>query len=357
MINESEYKIHRLKEVIPPQFNRLENFLHTGHLDAYPLWMMRQAGRYLPEYHQVKSKVSNFMHACKTPKIASEITLQPLRRFELDAAIIFADILLILESFGYKVHFDGTGPKITHSQSLEDVIKSYTSNIDSDLDYVGQALEMTASRLHKNQTMIGFCGAPWTVALYAIDGQHSSLWAKGLTYIYKNEDVFKEFLELLTHASIEYLSLQVDSGAQMVMVFDSWIAYAPERFINEMAFKSANNLISAFKKRHPHIPVIYYPKGCSTSLLPYCHTTNLDVMALDHGDNIQLLQDQSSITFQGNIDHRILLTDPDCIEREVQRFKEQVARPAIINLSHGIIKETPVENVKAFVNAVRRNFK
>lgn len=341
------------KPILGPSHNRFQSFIQTGRLEYSPLWMMRQAGRYLPEYHLSKAKAMNFVQACKNPKIASEITLQPLRRFELDAAIIFSDILLILQSFGYSVSFDGKGPEITCQHSLERVVQYYEDNIDIELDYVGQALEITANQLHSNQTLIGFCGAPWTVALYALDPKRSPLWAEALAFIYKNYDLTLKFFELLSHASMEYLSLQVNSGAQMVMIFDSWLIHAPHRFINNLALESVDKLIHSFKKRHPHIPVIYYPKGKSEFVLERKGHKYFDALAVDNHESLSDLQSKTSLAFQGNFDHRILLTDKKTIEKEVQLFLEALKEPAILNLSHGILKNTPVENVATFVKAIR----
>lgn len=341
--------------LVAPQTNRFKSFVQSGRLEYSPLWMMRQAGRYLPEYHLLKSKAHNFLKACKTPKIASEITLQPLRRFELDAAIIFSDILVILECFGYSISFDGTGPQISHKLTLEQITEYYEDNVDTQLDYVSQAIEVTANALHNNHSLIGFCGAPWTVALYAFDQKRSPFWSEALSFIYKNEEQVHKFFKVLTHASMEYLSRQVNAGAHMVMIFDSWIAHAPQRYLDELALKYADKLIHDFKKRHPHIAVIYYPKGKTEYAVGIKMPKDCDIFALDNNESIVQIQPKTSYTLQGNFDNRILLTSPEIIQKEVKRFCQQITQPIVLNLSHGILKDTPVQNVQAFVKSIREH--
>ena len=336
-----------------PRQARFSSLLQYGQLDSYPLWMMRQAGRYLPEYHLLKEKVPSFLHACKNPKIASQITLQPLRRFELDAAIIFADILLILEPLGFQLSYSDKGPEIQRDLSLQNIVDHYKDNIDYTLDYVGQALEATASELHKNHTLIGFCGAPWTVALYALDEKRSLCWSQALKQCYEQPDLIKSFLEILIHASMEYLSMQVNHGAQVVMIFDSWIEQVPLPLIKSFAFDPSERLIQSFKARHPHIPVIYYPKGKSELALRTM-TKRPDVIAIDHHESLEEIAEKYQMTCQGNIDHRLLFADKAALEKNTLSYLRTLRKPSIINLSHGILKNTPVQNVEHFVQCIRK---
>lgn len=353
MTYEIKQDLKKIQAIKAPSRPRFSSLIQYGQLDSYPLWMMRQAGRYLPEYHVLKNKTTSFLHACKNPKIASQITLQPLRRFELDAAIIFADILLILEPLGFDLSFDETGPKIETRLSLQNIIDNYEDNIDCTLDYVGQAIQATSSELHQNQALIGFCGAPWTVALYALDPKRSLCWNQALAKCYDEPDLIAKFLEVLIHASMEYLSLQVNQGAQIVMIFDSWIEQAPLGLMKSFALESTDRLIQSFKARHPHIPVIYYPKGKSELALQTL-TKKPDIMAVDHHESQVLLAQKYDITTQGNFDHRLLFAQKESIKKHVFHHLENLNRPSVLNLSHGILKTTPVENVEYFVRCIRQ---
>lgn len=345
-------KQNDVKSIIAPSQARFASLFEKGSLEMSPLWMMRQAGRYLPEYHGVKNRANGFLRACKNPKIAAQITLQPLERFELDAAIIFADILLILEPLGFQIDFNDQGPQISSRAPLESLVKSFENNIDYTLEYVGQAIEIVADKIHPNHALIGFCGAPFTVALYALDSKRSDQFSTALTTFYQHPQLVENFIDILTHASMEYLSMQVASGANIVMIFDSWLALAPWAIFNNIALKSTAKLIRTFKARHPHIPVIYYPKDKTSDSLK--HLSQLpDIIGVSHNENFGQLQKDHSIIFQGNIDQRLLLTDDSTIEHWVKSQLTDRERPSIINLSHGILKQTPICHVHAFINAVR----
>lgn len=326
-----------------------------------PIWIMRQAGRYLPEYREVRSKVSNFLELCYTPKLASEVTLQPIRRFALDAAIIFSDILVIPDALGVKVEFvKNEGPKLQKTLTIEDLKKFKIDNIKSHLNPVFEALELTKSQLDDNTALIGFAGSPWTLACYMIEGGGSKNFESVRAKAIQDPEFFSQLIDILTNNIIEYLSLKIKAGADVVKLFDSWAGVLPPSEIKKWVINPSKKIVSELKKLHPNVPIICFPRGIGMNYLEFCKEVNCDVVALDQTvernwvrKNLQ--QDCEKIV-QGNLDNLLLaFGSKNEIEKEVLDILEKFGdKPFIFNLGHGIIPQTPIENVEFILNLVRK---
>lgn len=338
--------------------NKIINVLSGVKTHTPPIWIMRQAGRYLPEYREVRAGVSNFLEMCYTPKLACEVTLQPIRRFGFDAAIIFSDILVIPDALGVKVDFvKNEGPKLGEFE-----LKNLkTSNIKSHLNPVFEALELTKSNLGKETALIGFSGAPWTLACYMIEKGGSKNFEKTRQAALQDPQSFAELIEILTQSIIEYLSLQIKAGADVVKLFDSWAGILPPSELKKWVIEPAKKIVSEVKKLHPKTPIICFPRGVGMSYLEFVREVGCDAVALDQTVERNWakknLQQDCGAVVQGNLDNLLLaFGSKKEIEKEVldivQKFGDQ---PFIFNLGHGIIPQTPIENVELVLNLLRKN--
>jgi uroporphyrinogen decarboxylase len=336
--------------------NNLINTLSGIKTEKTPIWIMRQAGRYLPEYREIRSNVKNFLELCYTPKLASEVTLQPITRFNLDAAIIFSDILVIPDALGVKVEFvKNEGPKLGEFK----LSNLQTQNITKHLSPVFEALELTKSKLDKDKALIGFSGAPWTLACYMIEGGGSKNFEKTRRSAIENEKFFAELIEILTKSIIEYLSLQIKAGADVVKLFDSWAGVLPPEQLRKWVIEPAKKIVTEIRKLHPKTPVICFPKGVGISYEEFAREVDPQGLALDQNVSKiwakKNLQENLGQVVQGNLDNFLLaFGGKKEIEKEVldilKTFGDQ---PFIFNLGHGILPETPIENVQLVIDLVR----
>lgn len=322
-----------------------------------PVWIMRQAGRYLPEYREVRSGVSNFLEMCYTPKLASEVTLQPIRRFGFDGAIIFSDILVIPDALGVKVEFvKNEGPKLGE-YNLKDL---KTSNIKSHLNPVFEALELTKSKLSPETALIGFSGAPWTLACYMIEKGGSKNFEKVREAALHDPQSFSHMIEILTQSIIEYLSLQIQAGADVIKLFDSWASVLPPFELQKWVIDPTKKIVSEIKKLHPNIPVICFPRAIGVNYLEFVKQVGCDVVALDQSVDRNWarknLQQDCGAIVQGNLDNLLLaFGSKKEIEKEVLDVLEKFGdQPFIFNLGHGIIPQTPIENVQLVLDLIRK---
>lgn len=321
-----------------------------------PVWMMRQAGRYLKEYREIREKV-DFLTLCKTPELAAEVTIQPVDIIGVDAAIIFSDILTIPEAMGLELEFvKGEGPVFHNPVRTLGDVDALRTGIADELGYVGEAIGETVRRLAGRVPVIGFTGAPWTLATYMVEGGSSKDFTLVKKLLYSEPELFRKLLDQLTTEIIEYLSMQIGSGADIVQIFDSWggVLAAPE--FHEFALEPMSGIVNELKSRHPDIPMILFSKGARTHLKALsglgAEVLSLDWMA-DLGST--RLEVDNRVALQGNLDPAILLTDPEIIRRETKQMLESFGHGYghIANLGHGITPEVPVENAKAFVHAVK----
>jgi len=325
-------------------------------VERTPVWMMRQAGRYLPEYQAVREK-SDFLTMCKTPELAAEVTIQPVDIVGVDAAIIFSDILTIPEAMGLSLEFvKGSGPVFDNPVRNIDDVESLGKNILPELEYVGKAIEQTVSQLNGRVPVIGFSGAPWTLATYMIEGGSSIDYKVAKKLLYSQPDLLKRLIDALIPEIIEYLDMQIEAGADIVQVFDSWGGVLAPAEFEEFALKPMTLIVEGLKTRNPDTPVIVFSKGARTHL-PSLADTGADVVSLDWMVDLGWAREQvqDKVALQGNLDPAILLTDPTIIEEETKNLLSSYGDGFghIANLGHGITPDVPVENAKAFVQAVK----
>jgi uroporphyrinogen decarboxylase len=321
-----------------------------------PVWLMRQAGRYLPEYMELRKKVSGFMEAVLTPAHATEITLQPLRRFpQLDAAILFSDILVIPYALGQDVQFvKGEGPQLP---ALD------TNKIDLKYDVeklapIIQTVKNVRSELPKEKTVIGFAGAPWTVACYMIAGSNYDEFSAAKKWAFRQPEKLDELLDTVTEATINYLLAQIQAGADVIQIFESWAGLLTghknefERFIINPALK----IVNAIRTQYPDFPIIGFPRNSGTYLPWFVEQTKVTAVGLDWSVDLQWVNKVLPKNFpvQGNLDPVILLTGGEILQQKIHEIIDTfVDRPLIFNLGHGVIKETPPEHVAQLLAAVK----
>lgn len=324
-----------------------------------PFWLMRQAGRYLPEYRAVRQQAGGFLAMCYTPDLATEVTLQPLRRFDMDAAIIFCDILVIPHALGQDLTFaEGEGPRLPSISGEADLARLSISRVQDHMQPVYQALRQTRAALPADKALIGFIGAPWTVACYMIDGRGGDFpLARAMAR--DNPDLFQRIIDLVTEASIGYLLGQIAAGANAVQIFDSWAASAGADGFARWIVAPAKKIVAAVHAAYPGFPVIGFPRGCAMQAAHYARETGVQAVGVDQHANIGDVAASVApdLCLQGNLNPETLLAGGYDMAREAKQIMTAMAgRPFIFNLGHGIIKETPPEHVAQLADIIR-NFK
>ncbi|MGE5234307.1 MAG: uroporphyrinogen decarboxylase [Acidobacteriota bacterium] len=318
-----------------------------------PVWIMRQAGRYLPEYRAVRAR-ADFLTLCKTPELACQVTLQPVDILGVDAAILFADILLPLEAMGARLVFEaGDGPTFPEPvRRREDVHRLRRADVQRDLGYVFAALRMLRHELAGRVPLIGFGGTPWTLAAYLVEGGGSKQFAHLLSWSYADPQGLGELLRKIAETSADYLSEQIDAGAQAIQLFDTWGGLLDAERWREIALPPLAYIVERLRGR---VPLIYYSNGTG-HLLHVLRELPVDVLSVDWRTPLdEVRQVVGPRALQGNLDPGALLAPIPEIERRTARLIAQGAGgPHIVNLGHGILQQTPVEHAQAFVAAVKR---
>ena len=328
-------------------------------VDRTPVWIMRQAGRYLPEYLKTRAEAGSFMDLCQTPELACEVTLQPLRRFNLDAAIIFSDILTIPDVMGLKLYFvAGEGPKFEHPlRTAEDIRKLPSPDVSESLGYVMDAIALTRRELGGKVPLIGFSGSPWTLATYMIEGGSSKTFSKAKKLIYQDPGLAHELLDKLAVTVTDYLNAQIESGAQAVQIFDTWGGALSARAYEEFSLRYMTQIVSGLKRENEgrRVPVILFSKGCSTQLEALADT-GCDALGVDWTITLSEARKRvgDRVALQGNLDPSILLADKKVIRREVNETLNSFGQGNghVFNLGHGITPEVDPENLSALISAV-----
>ncbi|MBZ7943450.1 uroporphyrinogen decarboxylase [Campylobacter sp. LH-2024] len=322
-----------------------------------PIWMMRQAGRYLPDYMRVRQEAGDFLSLCKDYKKASEVSLQPIEILGVDAAIIFSDILVVPLEMGMKLRFEkGEGPVFDNPISnIEDLKKLDTQNAHQKLNYVYDALKLTREKLPKDKALIGFCGSPWTIATYMIEGGGSKNYAKCKKMLYQNPELLHLILSNLTEVLKLYLEEQIKAGANAIQIFDSWASALEYNEFFNFSFNYMLKISNFIKNKYPNIPVILFPKGISGYLDKI--EGNFDVFGVDWSTPLELARDKLShkYTLQGNMEP-CRLYDKNSIKESVDQILQIMKNKAhIFNLGHGILPDIPVENAKYFIKLVQES--
>ncbi|NDF11372.1 MAG: uroporphyrinogen decarboxylase [Proteobacteria bacterium] len=322
-----------------------------------PVWMMRQAGRYLPEYRKVRAKAGEFLDLCYNPKLASEVTLQPIDRFGFDAAIIFSDILVIPHALGMKLEYlEKTGPVLDPVRTRKAIESLSAKRFHAHLNPVYEALELTKSRLPKHTALIGFAGAPWTVATYMIEGKTSKQYEHTKQMMFGDKALFSKLMQLLVDVTSDYLIAQIDAGAEAVQLFDSWAGVLPEESFEEWVIKPAKEIRKRVKKIYPQVPFIGFPRGAGLYYKDFVKEVAPDAVGLDYTVPRQWAAEklQTRLPVQGNLDPCILLTDKKTVAKETVKVLTDFKKgPHVFNLGHGILPATPIENVEAMIKAIR----
>jgi len=321
-----------------------------------PMWMMRQAGRYLPEYRQVRATAGSFLDLCFTPKLAAEVTLQPIRRFGFDAAILFSDILVVPHALGQQVTFEeGHGPRLAPVLDEASIARMAPADL-SRLDAVFEAIGLIAGALPAETAFIGFCGAPWTVASYMIAGEGSRDLAKVRLFAFRHPAAFAQLIDILTNASIEYLVAQAKAGVEAVQIFDSWSGLLPSDEFERWCTQPAKKIVEALRVRAPGVKTIAFPREAGSNLRRFASQVPAECLALGTSEDIANVRRElgPKTVFQGNLDPLALIAGGGALENGVRRIREQFAgAPYVFNLGHGILPETPIAHVERLVELVR----
>jgi uroporphyrinogen decarboxylase len=322
-----------------------------------PVWMMRQAGRYLPEYREVRAKAGSFLDLCFTPEYAAEVTLQPIRRFNFDAAIIFSDILVVPHALGRSVQFEaGEGPRLDPLDTPEKV-KTLASHADlNQLEPVFEALRRVRLQLDPKIALLGFCGAPWTVATYMVAGQGTPDQAPARLMAYLHADAFSKIIDVLVENSIRYLLGQLEAGADAVQIFDTWAGVLPPREFARWSTEPTRRIVEGVRKQVPDAKIIGFPRGAGALLPGYVETTGVDAVSIDWAAEPSLIRQrvQNRVAVQGNLDPLALMAGGAALDRAVEDVLLNYAQGRLIfNLGHGILPETPIAHVERMLKRVR----
>ncbi|WP_417249671.1 uroporphyrinogen decarboxylase [Celeribacter sp.] len=325
-----------------------------------PIWMMRQAGRYLPEYRATRAQAGDFLSLCYTPDLAAEVTLQPIRRFGFDAAILFADILLVPQALGADLWFvTGEGPRLSTIQSEDDFAPlKGKDDIHDKLAPVYETVRILSGELPKETTLIGFAGAPWTVATYMIAGRGTPDQGPAHALREDNNALFEKIINLLTDATIEYLDMQIKAGAEVVKIFDSWAGSLKGEAFEKYAVEPARKITAELKARHPGIPVIGFPREAGDGYIGFHAKTGVDCVALDNSVSPEwgAANVQKDGCVQGNLKSSHMVTGGQALVDEVRHIRDTFSKgPHIFNLGHGITPDADPDNVALMIETLREN--
>jgi len=323
-----------------------------------PVWLMRQAGRYLPEYRALRANAPDFVAYCLNPELATEVTLQPLRRFHLDAAILFADILLVPHALGQKLWFaEGEGPRL---DPLEDAAAIAALRYDaSKLEPVMQTIRnvraaMAADADMANAALIGFAGSPWTVATYMIEGKGGTDHEKIRALAWREPQTFARLMDVLVDATSRYLIAQAEAGAEALQLFESWAATVPAGLFEAAVLNPTARIVANVKAKHPDLPIIGFPRGAGSWLARYAEATGVDGIGVDQMTDIAAVKVPARVALQGNLDPVLLLQGGDAMRGETKRLIDAMkGKPFIFNLGHGVMQPTPPDHVAELVAAIR----
>lgn len=341
-----------------------KNFLESlnGHeVDHIPFWFMRQAGRYLPEYRELRAKAGSFLNMAYNPDLASEVTLQPIRRYHMDAAIIFSDILVIPHALGQSLDFvQGEGPKLDAIKDVSGLTKLNFSKFDQTLNPVYEALQKTKAGLqsegHHSTALIGFCGAPWTVACYMVEGGGSKDFIDVKNFAYSDPIGFTQLIDLLVEASAAYLIKQIDAGAEAVQIFDSWAGVLDAESFRNLVIKPTKQIVDLVRDSHPNVPIIGFPRCAGVKYGDYVRDTGVTAVGLDTSVDTRWAARtlQPVVPVQGNLDPICLRTGGDALILAAEKIIGDLkGGNFVFNLGHGINKDTPPEHVEQLVEFIR----
>jgi uroporphyrinogen decarboxylase len=324
-----------------------------------PIWLMRQAGRYLPEYRAIREKTNSFLELCFNPKLAAEVTLQPIRRFSFDAAIMFSDILVVPHALGQHVTFEaGEGPRLDALKEPSAIERLQPEIDHSKLAPVYETIERVKPELPPSVALLGFCGAPWTVATYMIAGCGTPDQLPARLFAYRHPDVFAELIDLLVEASASYLVRQFAAGVDAVQIFDTWAGVLPAGEFRKWCIEPTARIVASVREQFSAARIIGFPRGAGTELQRYLDAVSIDAVGLDWMTELNFARDyiQPLRTIQGNLDPLVLLAGGAALDRAIDAILEAFGgRPFIFNLGHGILPDTPIDHVERLIARVRNH--
>ncbi|MBV9748927.1 MAG: uroporphyrinogen decarboxylase [Acetobacteraceae bacterium] len=325
-----------------------------------PVWLMRQAGRYLPEYRAVRAQAGDFIALCTAPALAAEVTLQPVRRFGMDGAILFSDILILPWALGYGLAFhEGEGPVLPRLEDRASVDRLDPARMGERVAPVLETVRLVREALDAGfpgTALIGFAGAPFTVACYMVEGGGTKEFARARRMVHAEPALFAALMERLAAATVEYLALQAAAGAESLMLFDSWAGLLPPRLFAEHVIEPARRIRAALRERYPGVPFIGFPRLAGIGAARYAATTGVDAVALDTGADLARIGPMlpADVATQGNLDPIALVAGGDALAAGVREVLAAAkGRPHVFNLGHGVVPETPPEHVAELVRLVR----
>ncbi len=314
-----------------------------------PFWFMRQAGRYLSEYRELRSKTGGFIDLCLDRAASTEVTLQPIRRFDPDAAILFSDILIVPYGLGMDVRFEeGIGPILDAVHDTEGLDKLSIDKDWSRIESTYETVESVKSQLDRDKTLIGFSGSPWTVATYMVEGKSSKDYATVKGWAYRDTEGFERLINLLVKATIKHLSLQIDAGADVIKIFDTWAGVLSPKEYQKWVIKPSFKICSELKRQYPDVKIIGFPKGVGVGYLDFADKVGVDGVAIDTSVSPKWAAEflQSKVTVQGNLDPIVLIEGGEKMIAQARCIRESLQKgPFIFNLGHGVLPVTPVDNL------------
>ncbi|BBK34691.1 uroporphyrinogen decarboxylase [Stella humosa] len=321
-----------------------------------PIWFMRQAGRYLPEYRQLRAKAGSFMQLCLDPEKAATVTLQPIDRFGMDGAILFSDILIVPYGLGTDVSFrEGEGPVLPKLRPGDGLPVFDPAAFAERTAPIMETVRLVAGRMPGSTTLIGFAGAPWTVATYMVEGGSSRDFSATKRWAYGHPGEFQTLIDRIVEATIAYLRAQLDAGAEALQLFDSWAGVLPPEAFRRWSIEPAARIVEALRQSHPGVPLIGFPRGAGASIVDYAEATGVDAVSLDTAVPLAWARHwMPGVCLQGNLDPQWLVVGDDGMAAEVERIRDAMTgAPFVFNLGHGIVPETPPEHVGRAVAVLR----
>lgn len=326
-------------------------------LSRPPFWLMRQAGRYLPEYLKLRRKADNFLEFCYTPDLAVEATLQPLRRFSMDGAILFSDIMVVLDALGRSVGFrEGEGPVLEPVRSLDDLEGLSPDRLPDYLDPVYETLRRLSRELPPEVTLIGFAGAPWTLAVYLVEGRGKTDCGRVKSWAAEAPEDFQQVIDLLVEGVVSHMINQAKAGAEVLQLFDSWAGILDENQLRKWVIAPTATIVRRFRQACPGVPVIGFPRQAGDLYLDYARDTGVDCLGIDSTVPLEFIRDvlQPVCAVQGNLDNQILVAGGRELDEQMARILEALSRgPFIFNLGHGVLPETPPDHVARVAGLIR----
>lgn len=330
--------------------------LHGETVRPIPYWLMRQAGRYLPEYRALRQRAGSFLDLCYSPALAAEATLQPIKRFGMDGAILFSDILVVPQALGQKLWFEPNGgPKLSALHNDSDVEALSFDKLDQTLAPVYAAIRTIVAQLPAQTTLLGFAGAPWTVATYMIEGGSSKDFAKILAWAARRDGRFDEIIAKLVEATARHLSAEIAAGVEAVQLFDTWAGIVPESEFQRLVIAPTRQIVERLKRAHPTVPVIGFPRGIGARYREYFAETGIDALSIDAHTSLDEARALQALgTVQGNLDPKTLVAGGKVFEDEIRRILDKLGGgPFVFNLGHGVVPETPPDHVARLGELIR----